>query len=67
MPIATLKFKLPDEREEFEMTQKAGSYYSALWDICNYARSLRKYDDRESLPKDEVVAKLNELLAGLDI
>lgn len=35
MPIATLKFNLPEEREEWETTQKAGAMSSTLWDIDN--------------------------------
>jgi hypothetical protein len=63
MPILTLKFKLPEEHEEAELAQQAGELYSMLWDIAQYARTLRKYDDRESIPKDEVEQKLAELLS----
>jgi len=61
-----LEFNLPEEREEAEMTQKAGAYHSMLWEIAQYARKLRKYDERDSLPKEEVVDKLHELLADFD-
>ncbi len=63
---ALLVYKLPEEQEEYETAMNGGKYSSILWDIQNYARSLRKYDERTSLPKEEVVDKLYELLEGYD-
>lgn len=62
MPKLILEFNLPEEREEAEITQKAGAYHSIIWDVQQYIRKLRKYDDRELIPKDELVDSLNELL-----
>jgi len=45
---ATLEFTLPEEREEFEMTNKAVDYYSQLHEIDNYLRSLLKHGDPEA-------------------
>lgn len=42
---AILKFNLPDEQDEFEMTRKAGSMASAAWEVSNFLRSIRKYED----------------------
>ena len=67
MPIGILKFKLPEEREEFEMTQKAWAFYGALLDLQDYIRKLRKYDERELVPKEELIDKLGEILSKLDI
>jgi hypothetical protein len=33
MPIVTLRFKLPEEQEEFDLASKAGKYSSTLWSI----------------------------------
>lgn len=66
MPILTLKFKLPEERAEAELAQKAAALHSMLWDIAQYRRSLYKYDDRELIPREEVEQKLAELLAGFE-
>lgn len=62
MPILTLKFKLPEERSEAELAQKAGMLYSTCWEIQSYLRTLRKYDERENVPKEEILDKMNELL-----
>ena len=59
---ALLEFNLPEEREDFQLTQKAGAMASALEELYQYKRSLCKYDERDSLPKDEVVGKLEEIL-----
>jgi len=41
---AILEFNLPEEKEEFEMYSKAGKYFSALWDISQYIRTVKKND-----------------------
>jgi hypothetical protein len=63
MPKLILSYKLPEEREEAELAQSAGELYSMLWDIAQYARTLRKYDERVNIPKEEVEQKLSELLS----
>ncbi len=46
MPIATLTFNLPDEREEYETTMKASSYAAAIWELDQtHLRSATKYDN----------------------
>lgn len=63
---AYLAFKLPEEREEHELCLKAGAMSCVLWDIENYMRSLRKYDEREVIPKNEIIDKITDLLRGLN-
>jgi hypothetical protein len=41
---ATLKFNLPDEREDFEIAVKAGAMYAVLWDIKQLFRDELKYN-----------------------
>ena len=43
MPVAILKFKLPEEQGEFDLALKAGEMSSQLWDISNVMREYRKY------------------------
>lgn len=66
MPKVTLEFNLPEEVEEAKMAQNAGAYYSMLHDIANYARTLRKYEEREAIPVKEVHDKLIELIADFE-
>lgn len=66
MPKAILEFSLPEEAEEYKLALKAGEYQSILWEVSNYARSLRKYEERDSIPTQEIVDKLNELLADYE-
>ncbi len=62
MPKLTLTFDLPEERSEASLAQAAGKLYSVCHDIAQYKRTLYKYDERDTLPKEEVIDKLSELL-----
>ncbi len=61
MPKAILVFTLPDEREEFEMAQKAIQYSIVLSDYSNWLRQLYKYENKKSVKIDDARAKLYEL------
>lgn len=44
MPIVTLKFNLPEEREECDNAMQAGKYSGFLWDVENEVfRPARKH------------------------
>ena len=43
MPVATLKFNLPEEKSEYNLANKAGEYYCALWEIEQHCRSVLKH------------------------
>lgn len=45
MPIATLRFSLPDEEHEFRTAQQGRAAKSALWDIDQHCRSLLKHGE----------------------
>ena len=45
MPIAVLKFKLPEEQYEFDTTIQAGSTKRMLWDFSQQLRSWQKYSN----------------------
>lgn len=43
MPNATIKYKLPEEQIDFDLANKAGKWYSVLWDLDQYLRNKLKY------------------------
>jgi hypothetical protein len=43
MPIATLKFKLPEEQYEFDIAIKSNDTKRMLWDFSQQLRSWQKY------------------------
>ena len=45
MPIATLKFKLPEEQYEFNTAIQAGEAKRMLWDFSQQLRSWQKYSN----------------------
>jgi hypothetical protein len=40
---AILKFQLPEEQEEYEITCRARDYHGVLWDVDNILRNYLKY------------------------
>lgn len=66
MSKVILEFDIPEEKEAAEIAQKAGAYYSMLWDIQQYIRTLTKYEEREAIPVEEIADKLRELLSDYD-
>lgn len=59
MPKVTLEFVLPEEKEEFEITTKAGAMNLALWDFAQYLRTQVKYVDH-SESDDAVYESIRE-------
>lgn len=59
--IGKLVFKLPEEREDFEMAQKGWEYRIVLSDVCDELRKRYKYMDQETIKIDE----LRELIANM--
>ena len=45
MPIAILRFTLPEEESEFRTAQQGRAAKSALWDIDQHCRSLLRYGE----------------------
>lgn len=71
MPIAVLKYKLPDEQEEFALAQKAGGFSSVLWSLDQeFYRANIKYGLQQDLKQrivNEVFSKeTQDKLAALD-
>ena len=48
---AILKFNLPEERREFELTVDASKWYSVCWDMDQYLRAQTKYAP-DDMPED---------------
>lgn len=64
MPKVILKFNLPEEKPEFEVVNNAGEYYSNLWDIDNYLRSVLKYDQDKDLTATELAEKVRGMITS---
>jgi hypothetical protein len=45
MPIATLRFTLPDEQAEYDAARQGQAAKAILWDIDQHCRSLVKYGE----------------------
>jgi hypothetical protein len=45
MPIATLRFRLPDEQGEFDAARQGQAAKSVLWQIDQHCRSLVKHGE----------------------
>ena len=66
MPEATLTFKLPRDKEEFDVASNAVNLYLCLWDMDQYLRSVHKYDkDGDKIREDpgwHIRDKLHEIM-----
>ena len=60
MPIATLRFTLPEEESEFRTAQQGREAKSTLWEIDQRLRSLLKHGE----PTDQE-ARLAEEIRGM--
>jgi hypothetical protein len=63
MPIATLKFKLPDEESEFRSAVNGASWQLVAWNLDQYLRGQIKYAGDET-PSEvlEALEKARETL-----
>ncbi len=52
-----------EDKEDIQLVMKSGDYYSMLFEIAQYTRSLDKYEERTSLPTEEVIDKIRELMS----
>ncbi len=62
MPYANLKYKLPEETEEFNLAFNGGIYKAAIDDLDNWLREQYKYHNKTTVKIEDVRAKINELL-----
>lgn len=59
--LAKLIFRLPEEREDFELAQNGWKYKSMIDDIYNKLRSLDKYTETESMTIEEIREMVREI------
>ena len=66
---ATLTFNLPDEWEEMSECLEGWRWKGAIWELSQWLREQRKYEERHELPTDEIEAQLHNALfdRGLEI
>ena len=63
MPIATLRYTLPDEQAEFDAARLGGEAKSILWDIDQRLRRVLKYAE----PSEEtrrLAEEIREMIPG---
>ena len=63
MPIATLRYTLPDEQAEYDAARQGAEARSILWDIDQRLRSLLKYGE----PSEEtarLAEEIREMIPG---
>lgn len=58
MPIGTLTFNLPEERDDFQMAQHGWKFSAAIWDLDQ--ESLRPITKHGVIP-DELMAQIVEI------
>lgn len=63
MSKITLEFNLPEEDSEFETAVNGKHLAALLWDFDQWLRSEQKYNERESIPVDELREKLRTMLS----
>lgn len=56
------EFDPHEDREELELFQKASDNHVKLHDISDYLRRLRKYDERDIIPKEEVIEAIYRIM-----
>lgn len=54
MPVATLRFTLPDEQVEFNAAMQGRNAKSAIWDVDQYCRGVLKHGE----PSEETARHL---------
>jgi hypothetical protein len=45
MPVATLRYRLPDEQAEYDAATHGAESRGVIWDIDQHCRSLLKYGE----------------------
>ena len=59
MPLATLRFRLPDEQGDFDAARLGREALRVLWEIDQHCRAVRKYGE----PSPEVEALADQVRA----
>ena len=64
MPIATLRYTLPDEQADFDAARQGSEARSLLWDIDQRCRSLVKYNDAASEETRRFAEEIREMIGA---
>lgn len=62
MPIATLRFNLPDEQADYDAARLGRDACGCLWDIDQRLRSLIKYSDIASEETRKFAEEIREMI-----
>lgn len=62
---AILEFNLPEDSNEFKLSQKGSEYYCALWDIAGYIRSKTKYSELTE-NEERMLEEIRDLIPSLE-
>ena len=62
MAKVTFEFDDIEENGEILLTANRKNLASTLYDISQYRRELYKYENRENIPTQEIIDKLDNLL-----
>lgn len=54
-----------EDKDDLLVFQNASNYYVQLIHIRDYIRSLNKYDERDLIPKEEIVDNIYEILGDI--
>lgn len=63
----TYDFNLPEEQDDFDIYNNSMKYYLALWDLQQTFRDWLKYQERESIPLEELINTFDEVLNDNEI
>lgn len=61
MPIATLRYTLPEEQAEFDAARQGQAARSVLWDIDQHCRSLLKHGE-PTKESGELAERIREMI-----
>lgn len=65
--IGILKFKLPEEREEFELAQQGSAWKCVIEEIDNNLRGKVKYEEIESMTIDEIRTLIRKIVEEYEL
>lgn len=66
MPIAILKFNLPDERADHKIALNGSKYYCQLVEIEDTIRAQLKYNEKLSKQTTEILEQIRALIDIID-
>ena len=62
MPIATLRFTLPDEQAEFDAARLGNKMAALIWDIDQACRTVVKYEQEPSEDRVRLAEEIRAMI-----